>query len=291
MKKYKKVYLEITNVCNLKCDFCPETKRKAEFMTPAGFAHILEEIKPFTDYIYLHVKGEPFLHPELERLLDISSEKGFKVNITTNGTLIHKVGEVLLRKSALRQINFSLHSFDGNQKELSKDKYVDDILDFSMRAMEESNIIISLRLWNLNEALATEDQRKRNAEILHKIEEKYTLPYKIQGNLAQSKALKISNQLYLNQDYEFKWPDLKEEEDLGKGTCYGLRHQIAILADGTVVPCCLDGEGTIPLGNIHEKKFAAIITSERAEKIRSGFCNHKLVEELCRKCGYRKRFL
>ncbi|WP_378955176.1 radical SAM/SPASM domain-containing protein [Pelosinus sp. sgz500959] len=290
MKKYKKVYLEITNVCNLTCNFCPETKRKAEFMSEATFKQMLDQIKPFTDYIYLHVKGEPLLHPQLGSFLDISYEKGFKVNITTNGTLIDRVGDTLLGKPAVRQINFSLHSFDGNEKVISKDEYIDKILSFANQAMIESKLIISLRLWNLDEALLTEDQRKRNIDVICKIEENFKLPYKIQGNLSESKSLKIGDRIYLNQDYEFKWPDLKEEEDFAKGSCYGLRNQVAILVDGTVVPCCLDGEGVIQLGNIHEYKFADIISTTRAEKIRLGFCNYDVVEELCRKCGYRKRF-
>ncbi|AIF50613.1 radical SAM/SPASM domain-containing protein [Pelosinus sp. UFO1] len=290
MKKYKKVYLEITNVCNLKCDFCPETKRKAEFMTEATFVQILDQIKPFTDYIYLHVKGEPLLHPNLGSFLDISDEKGFKVNITTNGTLINKAANTLLAKPAVRQINFSLHSFDGNLSEISKDEYVGNILEFSRRAVVESKIIISLRLWNLDEALVTEDQRKRNLDMIDKIEETFKLPYKIQGNLSEAKALKLGDRVYLNQDYEFKWPDLKEKEDFSNGTCFGLRNQIAILVDGTVVPCCLDGEGIINLGNIHEARFSDIISKKRVEDIRLGFCSNNVVEELCRKCGYRKRF-
>jgi len=290
LKKYKKVYLEITNVCNLKCDFCPETKRKAEFMSEDRFSCILEQIKPFTDYIYLHVKGEPLLHPALDKFLDISTEKGFKVNITTNGTLINKVADTLLVKPALRQINFSLHSFDGNQQELSKDDYIDRVLNFARSAALESNLILSLRLWNLEEDLLNEDQRKRNLAIMHKIEEHFQLSYQIQGNLSEAKALKLGNRVYLNQDYEFQWPDLKAEEDFAKGSCYGLRNQVAILVDGTVVPCCLDGEGILALGNIHQESFSDIIHGERAENIRLGFCNQTVVEELCRKCGYRKRF-
>lgn len=290
MKRYKKVYLEITNVCNLKCDFCPQTKRKAEFMSEATFKLILDQIKPFTDHLNLHVKGEPLLHPNLGSFLDISYAKGFKVNITTNGTLIKDVGDMLLKKAAIRQINFSLHSFDGNQNGKSKDEYIDCILEFSKRAILESNMIISLRLWNLDEALLTEDQRKRNSDIIHKIEEFFKLPYKIKGNFSETKALKISDRVYLNQDYEFKWPDLKEEEDFSKGYCLGLKNQVAILVNGTVVPCCLDGEGIMNLGNIHEYNFADIVNGKRAESIRLGFCNKDVVEELCRKCGFRKRF-
>jgi len=290
VKKYKKVYVEITNVCNLKCDFCPVTKRKAEFMSEATFKKILDQIKPFTDYIYLHVKGEPLLHPNLGDFLDISYEKGFKVNITTNGTLIEQVAETLITKPAVRQINFSLHSFDGNQNVISKENYIDRILKFTDRAMVGSRIIISLRLWNLEEALVTGNQRQRNVDIIRKIEEHFMLADKIQGNLSEAKALKVGERVYLNQEYEFVWPDLQEIEDCKSGTCFGLRNQIAILVNGTVVPCCLDGEGIIDLGTIHEREFADIINESRAENIRSGFCNQQLVEELCRKCGYRKRF-
>lgn len=290
MKKYNKIYLEITNVCNLKCNFCPTTQRNAEFMSEVTFIKILDQIKPFTDYIYLHVKGEPLLHPKLRRLLDISYEKGFNVNITTNGTLIAQVADFLLEKPAVRQMNFSLHSFDANQQGISKDKYIDSILNFASRAIVESRIIISLRLWNLDEDLLTEEQRQINLDIIHKLEEKFKLPYKIQSNLSEAKGLKMGDRVYLNQDYEFKWPDLKEKEDSRQGTCFGLRNQVAILVNGTVVPCCLDGEGVINLGNIHECNFSDIINGERAEKIRIGFCNSNIVEELCRKCGYRKRF-
>lgn len=290
MRRYKKVYIEITNVCNLNCDFCPKTKRKAEFMSEATFEQIQDQIKPFTEYINVHVKGEPLLHPKLGSFLDISYEKGFKVSITTNGTLIDKVADTLIKKPAIRQINFSLHSFDGNQNEMSKDAYIDNILKFSSRAVLESNMIISLRLWNLDEALLTACQRQRNLAIIHKIEEHFKLAYKIQGNLSETKAIKLGDRVYLNQDYEFKWPSLKEEEDFNKGYCFGLRNQIAILVNGTVVPCCLDGEGIINLGNIHEYNFADIVTGQRAENIRLGFSNHNIVEELCRKCGFRKRF-
>ncbi len=102
MRKFRRIYIEITNVCNLKCNFCPVTNRKPEFMTTELFKRILYEIREYTEYIYLHVKGEPFLHPEIDKILDISFEKGFKVNITTNGTLINNVRDKIINKKALR---------------------------------------------------------------------------------------------------------------------------------------------------------------------------------------------
>lgn len=290
MKKFKKFYIEITNVCNLACSFCPQTRRKSEFMSIKTFEEILDQIGPYTDYIYLHVKGEPLLHPEIDKFLDLSYEKGLKVNITTNGTLINKAKDKLITKPALRQINFSLHSFDGNEGGGDKDSYIANIISFTKEALESTNMLISLRLWNLDRDNVTNLQRQRNRHMLEIIEKEFNLAYKVEEKIIPGRGVKISDRLYLNQDYEFKWPSLEEDEDTGSGFCYGLRNQVAILVDGTVVPCCLDGEGVINLGNINNTSFSQIIEGERANNLFNGFSRGKVVEELCRKCGYRKRF-
>lgn len=259
-------------------------------MSIETFSTILDQIKAHTEYIYLHVKGEPLLHPELDKFLDLSYEKGFKVNITTNGTLINKVKDKLIMKPSLRQINFSLHSFDGNTGYKNKEEYIDNILSFVKEARDKSQLLISLRLWNLEENNAVNLEKCRNTEILEVIEKEFKLPYKIQEKVVPGRGVKIAEGIYLNQDHKFDWPDLEEQEDDGSGFCYGLRNQIAILVDGTVVPCCLDGEGVINLGNINLTHFSNIIESDRANSITQGFSRREAVEELCRKCGYRKRF-
>ncbi len=290
MKKLKKIYIEITNQCNLACVFCPKTKRKPEFMTMDMFRKIVEQIRPFTDYIYFHVKGEPLLHKEIGTFLDISYEKGLQVNITTNGTRIQEVQDQIMHKPALRQMNFSLHSFDGNQGINDKDQYIDHILFFVKKAIKYTDMIISLRLWNLEKDNGVHNERKANRDILQRIEEEFDLPYQIQEKMIPGRGIKISDRVYLNQDYEFQWPDLQIKEESRTGFCYGLRHQAAILVDGTVVPCCLDGEGIIQLGNIHKTPFSEIIEGKRARNLYEGFSRREAVEELCRKCGYRKRF-
>lgn len=290
MKKFKKFYIEITNVCNLACSFCPKTRRKPEFMSIETFSEILNQIKPYTDYIYFHVKGEPLLHPDIGQFLDLSYEKGFKVNITTNGTLISEVKDKIITKPALRQVNFSLHSFDGNEGSKNRLEYINSILSFTKEAIENTDILISLRLWNLDKDNITNLQKKRNHEIIEVIENEFNLSYKIEEKIIPGRGIKISDRVYLNQDHEFQWPDLGEVEDKRSGFCYGLRNQIAILVDGTVVPCCLDGEGVINLGNINKTNFSDILKSDRAKNIYEGFSRREVVEELCRKCGYRKKF-
>jgi radical SAM protein with 4Fe4S-binding SPASM domain len=287
MKRFKKVYIEITNVCNLKCEFCPITKRDAKFMDINTFENILSQIKEYTDHIYLHVKGEPLLHPDLDNFLDVAEANNLKVNITTNGTLINKVKNKILNKKALRQINFSLHSFDANDLSFSVDEYLKSILDFTLEAVSSTNIIISYRLWNLEQDIKSIE---KNRHILDIIESYLELDFKIEEKLLDNRGIKLAKNIYLNAAERFEWPDKKLEESDDYGFCYGLRDQIAILVDGNVVPCCLDGEGVINLGNTNEFSISQIIESERAKAIYEGFSNRKVVEELCRKCDYRRRF-
>lgn len=281
--------MEITSVCNLACSFCPPTERLANFIKLDKFNNILDQIKPHTSYIYLHVKGEPLLHPRIDELLEAAYTKGFKVNITTNGTLIAKNREKLLGKPALRQMNFSLHSFDGNEGASNREQYLSQILSFTREAAE-SGVLISFRLWNLQRENATNAERRRNRETLEMIENEFNLDFRIEEKVEPGSGVKIADRIYLNQDYEFEWPSLQAPEDDGKGFCHALRTQAAILVDGTVVPCCLDGEGVINLGNINQTPFSKIVEGERANNLYDGFSRREAVEEMCRKCGYRKRF-
>jgi radical SAM protein with 4Fe4S-binding SPASM domain len=79
--------------------------------------------------------------------------------------------------------------------------------------------------------------------------------------------------------------------DFGEsGFCLGLREQFAVLADGTVVPCCLDRNADMALGNIFKQPINDILEGERARRIVDGFSKRQIAEELCRKCSYRQRF-
>lgn len=259
-------------------------------MSTEVFNRILEQLKGFTKQISFHVKGEPLLHPYLDKLLDISYEKGFEVNITTNGTLIDKTKNILLNKPALRQINFSLHSFDSKKQFSQENEYIKNILDFAKDATRLSPLIISLRLWNLSTDNALNLEKKRNQHLLTYIENAFAMTSKIEEYVIAHQGIKLADRIYLNQDHTFIWPDISGSEVGKEGFCYGLSKQAAILVDGTVVPCCLDGEGIMNLGNINNTDFSDIIESKRANDIRNGFKRRHLAEELCRKCHYRSRF-
>lgn len=289
MKKFKRIYVEITNICNLSCEFCPKLSRKRKFMCEKEFEIILKKIRPHTDFIYLHLMGEPLLNPNLELFLNLANLYGFKVNITTNGTLIPKVKDILLKAEALRQVNISLHSFEANDNNIDFHEYFDNVLNFVDEARKNTNIISAMRLWNLD-SININGANKLNDSIIEKITKKFGYNGNIIEELKEKPRIKLENNLYLNSAEKFNWPDINIEPLGDIGFCHGLRDHIGILCDGTVVPCCLDSEGNIPLGNIFEKSLEEIINDKRAKDIYNGFSGRKRVEELCKRCGYSERF-
>lgn len=289
MKKYKRIYIEITNICNLNCHFCPKTKRKYKFMNIKEFEKILYEIKPYTDYIFFHLMGEPLLNDNIGDFLELSYKMGFKVNLTTNGTLINSRKNILLKSKALRQINFSLHSFEANDNEIDFYEYVNNIISFVKEAKSNTNIISALRLWNFNSSIL-KGENNLNEDIINIIKDEFSYNGDLLEKLNKNNSVKISDRIYINGAEKFSWPNINIQEISDTGFCFGIRSHVGILVDGTVVPCCLDSEGNIPLGNIFEKDFESIINGDRAKNMFNGFSQRKKVEKLCRTCGYSTRF-
>lgn len=288
MKKLKKIYIEITNQCNLSCSFCLRSKRPKLSMRPEDFAGIIGQIKAFTSHIALHVLGEPLLHPDLGRLLADCRRHGLAVNLTTNGTLLPQQQPLLLASPALRQINISLHSTHEMKAGPSLPEYLAGIFGFIERARAVRPIYISLRLWNLDESNAAASLQ--NDPLLRKIEEFFNLPIQLADALTPGHGIPLAPNVFLSQNARFAWPHAPVPELGSTGFCRGLRDHVAILVDGTVVPCCLDAEADIKLGNILEQPFSEILSTPRAAALYEGFSQRRLVEPLCRRCSYRQRF-
>lgn len=277
MKRFQKVYLEISNVCNLSCRFCPGTRRKAKIMTQDELDILLPKLRSWTDFLYFHLMGEPLCHPLLGSFLSTAETHGFKVILTTNGTLLKKQQHLLLTSGALHKVNISLHAFEANDLDIPFETYLDQCFSFG-KAVEGQKLIV-YRLWNHGGA----DQR--NKEILQKLEDYFPQPWATARN-----GVRIGNRVFLEYGDKFDWPDLTAQDQGEHVFCYGLRDQIGVLCDGTVVPCCLDHDGDLALGNLLESDLEEILTSDRAKAMIQGFQNRKAAEELCRKCGYARRF-
>lgn len=273
---FKKAYLEITNVCNLSCSFCKGTDRKKEFMTQEKFRAAATQLRRVTSYIYFHILGEPTLHPLLFEFLEICHELDFKVIITTNGTLLNKTSDILLNSASLHKVNISLHALEANEN-LSFEEYLDGCFDFAKK-MSQSDKICVLRLWN-GDRDGKYNSGKLNDKILSKMYE-YFDPSKITQN---TKGLRLSGKVFLEYAERFSW---REDEKDDSVRCYGLRDQIGVLCDGRIVPCCIDCDGAITLGNIFEDDITEVINSPLAQKIAQGFKCGKAVHPYCKKCGF-----
>lgn len=283
-KKLNRAYVEIGNICNLACSFCPGTSRPSRQMNAVEFRSVCEALRPYTDFLYFHVMGEPLIHPHLGELLGIAGEYGFRVCITTNGTLLASTEGVLLRHAdVLHKVSISLHSMEGNALGDNCDGYVADAIGFSRRAAERG-IYTVFRLWNLD----TEERRGGN-RANHSIEERLREAFPGEWT-ARPNGYRLSRNIFLEYAGIFTWPTESEADEIEDGFCHGLLDQIAVLADGTVVPCCLDSEGEIALGNIFTQSLSAILSSPRAEEMRSGLESGRFVEPLCKKCTYARRF-
>lgn len=274
---YSRVYVEITTICNRNCTFCPGTVREKKQMTMEEFQQIVQKLKGVTEYLYLHVMGEPLTHPMLPAFIRYASEKGFRVVITTNGTLLAKRREELL-ESGIYKVNISVHSFeDGSNAEYLR--YVSDCAQFADSAAQRG-ILTILRLWNNGYDAG------RNINTLALLKEYFSKDEWAEDG----RGNRIRNKIHLEYGERFEWPDMAKEDQGAEVFCYGLKDHFAVLCDGRVVPCCLDREGNLTLGNIFKESVEEILSSERANAIREGFRQRQATEELCRKCGYARRF-
>lgn len=263
---YKKVYIEITNNCNLNCDFCIKNTRPHKYMSIEEFKKILSKLNGYTKYLYFHILGEPLLHPKINEFIDIAS-KNYKINITTNGYLTKNI----INNKHIRQLNISLHSYNEKYK-ISLNEYMNNI--FNTIDILYKYTYISLRLWT---------KSKYSESILEMINKRYNTNLKI--NTLKNNTT-ITKNIFISINKEFIWPDLNNSYYNEIGTCYALTSHIGILVDGTIVPCCLDSKGIINLGNIYKDDLNDVINSKRYQTMLNGFKNNKKCEELCKKCKF-----
>lgn len=274
---YSKVYVEITNICNMNCSFCHGHGREPKMMDEAEFIQILDKLSGKTEFIYYHLMGEPLLHPKLCHFIKAAKERGFKSIITTNGTLLDKCGDALI-DAGIHKVSISVHSFEkGSDADFYR--YIEKITSFANNA-SKAGIIVILRLWNKG------FDNGLNDKVLNFLKEN------IDGEWVENtRGIRIHHKLHLEYGERFEWPDERVPVQGERFYCYGLNDHFGILCDGTVVPCCLDSEGTINLGNIFENDIAEILNSDRARAIIEGFNNRCAAEELCKRCGYAQRFI
>lgn len=266
---FKRIYIEITNSCNLNCTFCVKNNRNPKMMNRTEFNHVLSQIKPFSEHIYLHVQGEPFMHPNLLDFLDDSYKHGLKVHLVTNGTLLSKVNYRIYSHPALVQLSISIHSA---QMKINDDNYI--ILKQIISSVENSHLSLFLRLWTYNDIELTDLMASlTDSKIVY-----------------EGKRIKVKKNLYIDLDKEFIWPNINHPIQSINGTCHAGSIMLAILSNGDITPCCLDSDGLLSIGNIFEESLNDCINKPKFTNLVNGFKKRHCVETLCQKCTYRLRF-
>jgi len=278
---FDKIYLEITNVCNLACPFCPPRRRPAGFLSAEDFGLYLRALEGFGRQLYFHVKGEPLLHPELGGFVAAAGARGFAVNLTSNGTLLAERAGILLGAKNLRKLSVSLHSAPGSP---GLEAYWRGLSSFLDQHRERPAFPLSLRLWSRSSGLLPPETEG----LWELLRGRYPSLGAWDSAAELPASIELDRRVFLNSAERFVWPDPALPQEGAEGFCRGLGNQIAVLVDGTVLPCCLDGEGLLALGNLRERPLAEILASPRARAIREGFARRLLVEPLCRTCGYRR---
>ena len=268
--KFDRLYLEITNTCNLTCPFCPPHQRTNHFMTLETFQHILDEVSPFGDHLYFHLKGEPTLHPKLESFLDLAHHHNKRVHLVTNGTLLGRLSFDLGAHPALASMVISLHSLHYLTQS-AQNAILSDLTHF-LDHNRQRPLTIYLRLWNEN-----------NGKLLQWLST--YVGFQVTYSPAKQRRKLIDN-LVLDTDQEFEWPSLDHPHVSDHGTCYGGLKMMAVMSDGQVTPCCLDHNAKINLGNVLITPLSTILKSERYQTFRDGLEHGQLREDLCQRCTY-----
>lgn len=283
--QFKRVYVEITNACNLNCSFCPKNVRKKQFISTQNFEYVLNQISPLTNNIHLHVMGEPLLHPNLLELVNLACNKNFTVNITTNGTLLtNEICKNLAGK--IRKLTISLHSYEANNIGINLTDYVTNCIKCA-KEFAEKGTFVEFRLWN-NNSQNIVAKNSLNEQIISILKTEFNYHEEI---CTAKKNHTLQDNVFLGFDNVFEWPEnSKNAQPCSHKFCFALRSHFAILVDGTVVPCCLDNNGALKLGNIYEQNITNILKSNLANSIYNGFSNRIATQDFCKTCTFVNKF-
>ena len=286
--KFYRIYIELTNICGLRCSFCPSKEIPNKSMSLEFFELVVKESKKFTNEIACHVVGDPLTLPNLLEYLDVIHKYKMKAVLTTSGYFMKKHSFSTLFHPSVKQINISLNSFNKNDTSFTFEQYMNPILNLCKEKVKrKKESFINLRMWNLDEQMSEKDF---NSELFKMLNENFDVILELNKlNPKEKKSIRLDYKVRLHFDNYFEWPSMQNKE-YGHGTCQGLSSHIGILADGSVIPCCLDHNAVMALGNIKEQKLEDILTSSKVNNMIDGFKIGHCSEEMCLKCSYKERF-
>ena len=268
-------WIDTTNICNLKCVMCPQSKglaRPKGSMRIDQFVKIIDQVCDNHPLIKLYMSGEPLLNQDIFQMIEYAHERGCSTMIHTNATLLT---EEMSKRFLSSPLTFLSFSFDGCTSEIYE----------KLRPpakFEEVKANIE-RFLELRSTTAIKGPHTTVEIIRMKDTQQYISNFVEHWEASGCDMVRIQPCMTW-LDYV---PDLKVESppNFGYKPCILPFKSSCILVDGTVVPCCEDVNGKMPLGNIAENSFKEIWFGKKYDDLR-----FKLIEgitekgSICNRC-------
>lgn len=290
----KKIYIELSDICHLACSFCPAQKGVRGVMSPAVFSQALDHALPLSNRIALHILGDPCALPNLADYLAIAHSKGAEIELVTSGAFFHKHSPQALLSPPIYQLSISLEAGLDN----AITNYASRLAPLLAYHSQHPSCFLNLRvqdssLYQNPQALCAllrqilpESTFTPTHNAYHSVLHHALACDDIHALFDEKGRIRLWSRAFLIKKTHFTWAGFATMPKSRK-SCHALTQQIGILSDGTIVPCCMDTQGVINLGNIAHISLQEALRSPRAQAMIAGFSQGIAIEQLCQRCGFK----
>ncbi|MGD1904930.1 MAG: radical SAM/SPASM domain-containing protein [Leptolyngbyaceae cyanobacterium] len=317
----ERLHIEVTNVCNFKCEFCPDAimERRRGHMDVALLERLLTEVADhqLANIVTFHLMGEPLIYPHVFEGIAMAVERGLKLHLTTNGSTFHLRPDHIeaLVASQIPKVTISLQTPDpqtftlrGAPPRLEPEAYFDGITQYVRANLQaaESPTRIHIKFLDttphpflvphkpmhiVEGKAAMREELMRWAERLLSGLDDAPDAQAVERAIARHKPgrwqlIPLHPKLVLETFPLDSWGNVESSQVTPAhfGYCNGVSGQAGVLYDGTVVPCCKDYEGQIPLGNAQDIPLRDILAGPSACGLKKGFDRLKVNHPVCQRC-------
>lgn len=283
--------IELTNACGMKCIMCPRghMKRKIGYISLELFEKIIKQMK-YNTRIVLHHFGDPLLHPQIGKIIEICHKYGIQASFSTNPSSLTKEKIKQILDSKLDYLHISL---DGATKE-TYEKIRRGRADYGVaiqnieKFLKEKNFrknrknhnlpITTIAIIRMKETKnEIEDFKKqwKNKKGIDFVEIKDFITW--DGSIKEITSL--ADEFSHKYKREYYYP------------CFWPWGKVTVLWDGRVVPCCFDYDAKLVLGDLNKQTLKEIWNSKKMQEFRKQNIENSFPKgHLCINCKEREGF-
>lgn len=321
MLHLERLHIEVTNVCNFKCEFCPDAimTRRRGHMDLSLLERLLKTVadEQIAEIVTFHLMGEPLIYPHIFPAIRRAVNLGLRLHLTTNGSTFHLCPEHIekLVASGIPKVTISLqtpdpHTFQlrGAPPRLPSEAYFAGITRYVQKNLQDPHAPTRIHIKFLDTTPhpflvphkpmdIMSGRAQMQAELMSWAQrllagvvdapDSRTLQTAIAHHRpGRWQLIPLHPKLVLETFPLDSWGNVESEQVIPAqfGYCNGASRQAGILYDGTVVPCCKDYEGQIPLGNVTQQPLHSILEGAAACALRTGFDRFQVTHPVCQRC-------